>query len=176
MWRERERERGRRKYMHVRIVTTGIRKWGGGEGVPKGTFVAEIVMRVFMARGLYVSGFPPCVPPPFCCSFARSSHEAHMSTGTSSPSPFTEKKNSLASRSGRVSDCVITGSHTEAESAGRSLRPPSVQWETFLIIFHSARLSYKSRLRLLSAATIVRFIISARKSLMNLISYFTTGK
>lgn len=38
------------------------RRWRRKKEVPKGTFVAEIVMRVFMARGLYDSG-PPLVCP-----------------------------------------------------------------------------------------------------------------
>lgn len=116
----------------------------------------------------------PCVrPSSFCCFFARFSHEVHMDTETSSPLARKRLSRFSYGKSFRLCDNWLPH---RSRVAGRSLRPPSVQWETFLIIFHSVRLNYKLRLRLPSAATIVRFIISARKSLMNLISYFTTGK
>ena len=78
-----------------------------------------------------------------------------------------------------LSDCVISARRGLPRESRESVgprrertrdRPPTVQWETFLIIFHSGRLSYKPRYTKLSR-TIVRFITTA--NLMNLISYFT---
>jgi len=116
------KEKGRRKYMHV---TVGIRKWGGG----RGRSPQRDVRRRDRYAGVYGSRplrFGPLLRAPFFffCSFTRSSHETHIGT-LEHHCPPSREEDSLASRSGRVSDCVITGSHTGAESLVGRRDPPA---------------------------------------------------
>lgn len=118
--RKKERERGRRKYMHVRIVTAGIRKWGGG----RGRSPQRDVRRRDRYAGVYGSRplrFGPLFFLLLLRAFLARSPHGHRNVLTV-PLPRRKKKTLFASRfGGRVSDCVITGSHTGAESPRRSV-------------------------------------------------------
>lgn len=153
------------------------RRWRRKKESPKGRSSQRSLCGCLWLAAFTIQA-PSCVPPSFLLLLrAFLARRSPHGIGASSTFPpfFTRRRLSRLSFGESFRLCDNWLPH-RSRVAGRSPRPPSVQWETFLIIFHSARLSYKPRLRLLSAATIVRFIISARKSLMNLISYFTSGK
>lgn len=100
--RKKERERGRRKYMHVRIVTAGIRKWGGG----RGRSPQRDVRRRDRYAGVYGSRplrFGPLLRAPLLFVAPSRVPRTKLTWAperSHRPPPSEEEEDSLASRSG----------------------------------------------------------------------------